>query len=76
LFIALQLWSLPSRKFLCSLVGHSNWVRTAALCPTNGAGSGVVGTGSDDKLVKLWDIETHQCLHTFHDHTKYVHVTK
>ena len=23
-----KIWSLPSRKFVCSLVGHSNWIRT------------------------------------------------
>jgi centriolar protein POC1 len=58
-----QIWTLPDRKFNCSLVGHSNWVRTA--CFNDSAN--LVATGSDDKLVKLWDVPTHQALHTFHD---------
>ena len=29
----LKIWSLPSRKFLCSLSGHSNWVRYANFSP-------------------------------------------
>ena len=29
-------------------------------------------TGSDDKQVKLWDVASHQSLHTFYDHNEYV----
>jgi centriolar protein POC1 len=66
LLIPKQIWELPSRKFQCSLVGHSNWVRTAAF----NADTSLVATGSDDKHVKLWDVSTHQALHTFHDHSE------
>src|SRR3546814_2186337 len=59
-----QLWSLPSKRFRCSLIGHSNWVRTAALS----GDTRVAVSGGDDKQVKLWDIEHHQCLHTFYEH--------
>lgn len=59
-----KIWSLPSRKFVCSLSGHTNWVRSAEF---NSDASKAV-TGSDDKLVKLWDVETHRELHTFYDH--------
>ena len=61
-----QIWQLPSRKFQCSLVGHSNWVRTAEL----NHNATVAASGGDDKTVKLWDVGTHQCLHTFYDHTE------
>ncbi len=59
-----KVFALPSRKFLCSLLGHSNWVRTSALS----ADSKNAVTGSDDKLVKLWDINTTQCVRSFYDH--------
>jgi len=62
-----QVWSLPNRKFACSLVDHSNWVRSACFSPN----SSLAATGSDDKTVKLWDVSSHQLLHTFHDHTKF-----
>ena len=62
--IELKVWSLPSRKFLCSLNGHNNWVRSAAFSPD----SNLAVSGSDDKLVKLWDVATHQSIHTFYDH--------
>ncbi len=61
-----QIWALPTRKFACSLTGHSNWVRSACFSPD----SNYAATGSDDKTVKLWDVGTHQALHTFHDHTE------
>jgi WD40 repeat protein len=41
-------------------------VRTACF----NADASLVATGSDDKLVKLWDVSTHQAVHTFHDHTE------
>lgn len=63
-----RIWSLPSRKFVCSLIGHSNWVKSAKFSTT----SEHAMTGSDDKLVKLWDVPTHQVLHNFYDHTEYV----
>ena len=29
-------------------------------------------SGGDDKLVKLWDVATHRCIHTFYDHASNV----
>lgn len=49
-------------------MGHSNWVRSAVL----NTSSQLAATGSDDKLVKLWDVPTHQALHTFCDHSDVV----
>lgn len=61
-----QIWQLPARQFQCSLVGHSNWVRCARFSST----SNIAGSCGDDKTVRLWDVPTHQCLHTFQDHSE------
>lgn len=65
---SVKLWALPSRRFQCSLLGHSNWVRAATFSPD----ARVVASGGDDKTVRLWDVETHTCLHTLTDHTECV----
>ena len=62
----LKIWSLPSRKFLCSLSGHSNWVRYANFSPD----TKLAVSGGEDKLVKIWDVETRQNTYTFHDHNE------
>jgi len=48
------------------MVGHANWVKSAKF---NSDGTMAV-SGGDDKLVKLWDVAAHQCMHTFYDHTE------
>ncbi len=55
---------MPSKHFICSLIGHTHWVR----CANFNDNSNLVVSCSDDKLVKLWDISTHTLLHNFNDH--------
>ncbi|MBN2575032.1 MAG: WD40 repeat domain-containing protein, partial [Deltaproteobacteria bacterium] len=50
---------------LRTLEGHTSWVRAVALLPD---GKCAV-SGSYDKKLKLWDIETGKCLRTFDGHT-------
>lgn len=62
------MYSVPGQRFLLTLAGaegHSNWVRTAAFSPDGR----LVLSGSDDKTIKLWDVATHRCTHTFEDHS-------
>ncbi|KAF4671476.1 hypothetical protein FOL47_001528 [Perkinsus chesapeaki] len=50
--------NLQDRKFICSLVGHSNWVLTCAF--SSDARSAV--SGGEDRTVRVWDIETRNSL--------------
>ncbi len=50
----LKLWSLPSKKFRASLVGHTNWVRSCKFSPD----SKFIISGSDDGMMKLWDVNS------------------
>jgi len=51
---SVKIWSLPSRRFQCSFLGHTNWVRTACFGPD----STTVASGSDDTTVRLFDVST------------------
>jgi centriolar protein POC1 len=43
---------------------HSNWVRAAKWAPDGR----LCASASDDKLVKLWDVEGRSCVRTFFEH--------
>lgn len=59
-----------SGRFACSFNGHVNWVRGTAL----NRDTTLAVTGSDDKTVKLWDVATHKCRHTFYEHNRYLYI--
>eukprot|EP00501_MAST-03F_sp_TOSAG23-6_P000317 GSMAST32.ASY1.ANO1.324.1 assembled CDS len=44
---SIMVWGMPSRRFKCSLLGHSNWVRSAHFSPD----SLNIVSGSDDKTI-------------------------
>lgn len=52
------------RQFRASLKGHLNWVRGVSVAPDDR----LVVSGSDDKTVKLWDLNSNTCVHTFFEH--------
>jgi len=58
-----KLSSLPQRKFVASLAGHTNWVRTAVFSPS----VALLASGSDDKTVRLWDVERQEGVITWYD---------
>jgi len=59
-----KLCALPSRRFVASLVGHSNWVRTARFSPKTAAH---IVSGSDDKTVRLWSVERREPMRIWYD---------
>jgi len=52
-------------ELLHRFTGHMAWVLAVAAHPTNPR---IFATGSTDTRVKLWDINTKECVHTFQAH--------
>ena len=46
---------------LCALEGHTDFVRSGALCP---ASPHLFATGSYDHMVKMWDVRGPRCMMT------------
>ena len=49
-----KVWRSSDLKFQYSLYGHNNWVNCGRFSP----GMRIIGTGSEDLTVKLWDVAT------------------
>jgi len=58
-----QVWSVPQQSFLCSLSGHTNWVRTCQLSPD----ARLAVSGGDDRTVRVWDVETRGAVSVFEE---------
>ncbi|PHM08873.1 hypothetical protein CK516_18190, partial [Nostoc sp. 'Peltigera malacea cyanobiont' DB3992] len=55
----------PGGSLLLTLAGHSDWVNAIVLTLD---GKRVI-SASDDKTLKLWNLETGECEQTFHGHS-------
>ena len=59
-------------KFKTSILGHTNWIRSAQFSPD----ARIIVSGSDDKSVKIWDVANKKNLMSFQDHTEIVRDVK
>jgi transducin (beta)-like 1 len=72
-----RVWSMDREDCLHDLKGHTGWVSQVKWSNT-GPGTKYpnsklsLASVSDDKTVKLWDVETGTCLHTLENHQDYV----
>jgi WD40 repeat protein len=57
-------------KYFKALYGHSNRIFSVAFS-TDGS---ILASCSGDRTIKLWDVETWRCFHTFKEHTSWVGV--
>ena len=60
-----RVWDVTSGECLAVLKGHERRVNAVVFSPI-GAN---LATCSDDKTVRLWDIEKHSCVQTYYDHS-------
>lgn len=58
---AVKLWSLETKRFLQSFLGHTNRVNVARYSPTGKT----IASCSDDRNLKLFDVVGGDCIHTF-----------
>lgn len=52
---------MNAKKYICTYVGHTNWVRCARFS-TDGQ---QIASCADDKSTKLFDVISRNCIHTF-----------
>ena len=58
----------PLAVLECELTGHTGWVHSIAVSPDGKWAA----SGSEDKTVKIWDLETDECRSTLEGHTNRV----
>lgn len=58
-----KIWNFED-KSTCLLRGHTDWVNAVRVDTT----SRTVFSASDDCTVRLWDLDTKNCIRTFHGH--------
>ncbi|MGK7893992.1 MAG: NB-ARC domain-containing protein, partial [Xenococcus sp. (in: cyanobacteria)] len=66
----LKTWEVSTGKCLHSLSGHTNWIRSVAICRLNDMY--LVASSSDDKTIRLWNIFTGECLYILKGHHNWI----
>ncbi len=73
-----QIWDLPSGRQLNAFKADLIWTWAVAFSPipptslTKGGEGGILASGGDDYIVKLWDVQTGKCLRLLKGHTNTV----
>ncbi|XGV96578.1 MAG: NB-ARC domain-containing protein [Leptolyngbya sp. BL-A-14] len=76
----IRLWDVQTGHCLQTFQGHTGWVWSVAFAPQRNANSPVglessegkgqcFASGSEDQTVRLWDVQTGQCIKTLPGHT-------
>jgi DNA-binding beta-propeller fold protein YncE len=62
---------LKAQKWRCihTLTNHSDWVNCVAISPTHE----IIASGSHDKSIKIWNLQTGQEIRTLKGHSDHVH---
>ena len=74
----LKIWSLTPSRCFKTIVGYANWFLSVAFQPipsnslTKGNEKIIIASGSQDGKIRLWDMETGECLQTLSGHTNWV----
>ncbi|MFW9262264.1 NB-ARC domain-containing protein [Nostoc sp. CALU 546] len=73
-----KLWNVQTGKCCKTLTGHSSRIWSVAFSPIpsspcleSGVGR-ILASGSEDKTVKLWDVQTGKCFKTLQGHTRWI----
>ncbi|NJP08683.1 MAG: WD40 repeat domain-containing protein [Leptolyngbyaceae cyanobacterium RU_5_1] len=79
----IKVWDVQTGECLRTLVGHTEPVESALFCPVPDfanrdgiqrfqSGIQLLVSGSSDRTVKLWNVDTGECLQTLEGHTRRV----
>ena len=56
-----RLWDISSGELLVTLMGHEKWILSVAFSYDE---TPVLASGGNDETIKLWDIQSYECLET------------
>jgi WD40 repeat protein len=70
----LKVWELSTERCLRTLTGHTSFVHCVSVAKSgdravSGSGNTRAGVGKSDTTVRVWDLDTGQCLHVFAGHS-------